>query len=95
MLKGHSVFGRSWRSLLNFHLREEKVENTFSKEESSLVRLGLLFIVVWLHPCFYYVGLKIVFLLRNREHKRSVAPMLAAGGSKTSLNCKGKSGSVF
>lgn len=45
-LKGHSGFGSSWRSLLNFHLQEEKVENTSSKEESSLVRLGLIFLVV-------------------------------------------------
>lgn len=36
-----------------------------------------------------------VFLLMNRERERSVVSMRAAGGSKMSLNCKGKSGSVF
>lgn len=34
-------------------------------------------------------------LLRNGGRKRSVASVLAAGGSEMSLNCKGKRGGVL
>lgn len=34
MLKRCPGFGRSWGSLVNFYLQEEKVENMSSKEES-------------------------------------------------------------
>lgn len=76
MLKGRLGFGRSWRNPLNFHLREEKVEDTFSKKGSWLVRLGLPFLVIWVHPRFYYIVPKMLVLFMNRGCEGSVESTL-------------------